>query len=50
LFASGILSSNLRQYAVTKDGKRFLIRVPRSSDASAQPLTVVVNWLAAVQR
>jgi hypothetical protein len=53
LFASG--SSNVngsKQYAVTKDGKRFLVLVPRSSErnASPQPLTVVVNRLASVQR
>ena len=54
LFSSGTFVNvlNNRQYAVTKDGKRFLVLVPRSSDrnASPLPLTVVVNWLAAVQK
>ena len=37
------------QYAVTKDGKRFLIpALPQT--ATSAPLTVVVNWLAAVQK
>jgi Tol biopolymer transport system component len=38
-----------RQYAVTKDGKRFLVLALQPAAGSA-PLTVVVNWLAAVQR
>ena len=38
-----------RQYAVAKDGKRFLVNtVPQVSRTT--PLTVVVNWLAAVQK
>ena len=35
-------------YAVTKDGTRFLVIGPRKSDAA--PLTVVVNWTAAIQK
>ncbi len=35
-------------YAVTKDGTRFLVVGPRASDAA--PLTVVLNWLAAIQK
>jgi Tol biopolymer transport system component len=38
-----------RQYAVTKDGRRFLVNVIQEQ-STAIPLTVVVNWLAAVQR
>jgi hypothetical protein len=41
--------TNSRQYAVSKDGKRFLMNV-RSERATATPLTVVVNWLATMQR
>ena len=37
----------LRVYAVTKDGKRFLVN---ARPAAATPLTVVVNWLAANQK
>ncbi len=35
-------------YAVTKDGTRFLVIGPRKSDAA--PLTVVLNWTAAIQK
>jgi Tol biopolymer transport system component len=41
--------SNSRQYAVSKDGKRFLMNV-RSERATATPLTVVVNWLVTIQK
>jgi Tol biopolymer transport system component len=48
--ASGMAAR--RQYAVTKDGRRFLVRTPRSAagDSGVAPLTVVVNWLASVQK
>ena len=36
-------------YAVTKDGKRFLVNVVQEESRTI-PLTVVVNWLAAVQK
>ena len=36
-------------YAVTKDGKRFLVNA-RPQQSSAAPLTVVVNWTAAIQK
>lgn len=41
--------SNGVQYAVSKDGKRFLVNTVRQQP-STTPLTVVVNWLSAVQR
>jgi Tol biopolymer transport system component/predicted Ser/Thr protein kinase len=37
-------------YAVSADGKRFLISVTPGAAAEAPPLTVVVNWLAAVKK
>ena len=44
LFPSGIaLTGNRRQYAVTKDGQRFLLNVPLGR-STPTPLTVVVNW------
>jgi Tol biopolymer transport system component len=47
LFPSGItLTGNRRQYAVTKDGQRFLLNVPLGR-STPTPLTVVVNWQAA---
>jgi Tol biopolymer transport system component/tRNA A-37 threonylcarbamoyl transferase component Bud32 len=36
-------------YAVTKDGKRFLVNA-RPAEISAAPLTVVVNWPATIQK
>ena len=36
-------------YAVSRDGQRFLIN-SRREQVSPPPLTVVVNWLAAVQK
>ena len=36
-------------YAVTKDGKRFLVNA-RPQQSSVAPLTVVVNWTAAIQK
>ena len=37
------------QYAVTRDGKRFLV-IARPDQPSVAPLTVVVNWTAAIQK
>ena len=42
-------SSGSRQYAVTKDGRRFLVNVIQEQ-STATPLTVVVNWPSAVQK
>jgi WD40-like Beta Propeller Repeat len=54
LFVSGSVNvqSGGRQYSVTKDGKRFLVLIPRPSERGASPpsLTVVVNWLASEAR
>jgi len=53
LFNTGsLLTANAGQYAATKDGNRFLVIVPRSSDRNATqtPLTVIVNWLATLQK
>ena len=52
LFHASISASARRQYAVTKDGKRFLMIVPRSADANStpQPLTVVVNWIKGLKQ
>ena len=40
---------NTYVYAVAADGKRFLVNT-RVGDAAETPLTVVVNWLAAVKK
>jgi eukaryotic-like serine/threonine-protein kinase len=50
LFASTASNASAsRQYAVSRDGKRFLVNA-RTERYDAAPLTVVVNWLAAVQK
>jgi hypothetical protein len=50
LFFSGALRINTQQvYAVMKDGKRFLVNA-RHLQSSVAPLTVVVNWTAAIQK
>jgi Tol biopolymer transport system component len=53
LFASPNTITNAttgrRQYAATRDGKRFLVITPERSP-SGSPLNIVVNWLAAVQK
>ena len=38
-----------RHYAVTRDGQRFLVNVVQQQ-AAAIPLTVLVDWPAAVQK
>jgi len=38
-----------QQYAVTKDGNRFLMN-SRIQDTVVQPLTVVINWTATIQK
>jgi Tol biopolymer transport system component len=50
LFAnSGLTAAARRQYAVTRDGNRFLLNTPARA-ADDAPLTVVVNWLAGIQK
>ncbi len=48
LFETRIASLSER-YAVSADGKHFLLPLPVESDAN-RPLTVVQNWLAAAKR
>jgi Tol biopolymer transport system component len=54
LFQSPIARPNLTidQYAVTRDGRRFLFIVPRrGANASAQsPVTVRVNWTSGLKK
>jgi Tol biopolymer transport system component len=51
LFRTGATAANFfrQQYAVTKDGQRFLVNAPSQQSSGAQ-LTVVVNWPAATQK
>ena len=43
------LTITASQFAVTKDGQRFLV-IARPDETSTAPLTVVVNWTAAIQK
>jgi Tol biopolymer transport system component len=44
------LSTASSGYVVAPDGKRFLVVTAAGAAAQAPPLTVVVNWLAAVKK
>jgi Tol biopolymer transport system component len=43
------VATTTRQFAVSRDGKRFLVNA-RTAASIAEPLTVVVNWIGAVQK
>ena len=45
----GLVSIPGRAYDVSKDGKRFLLDLP-PEQAAPTPITVVVNWLATIQK
>jgi hypothetical protein len=45
----GYFGTSMFPYAVADDGKRFLISAVESETAT-EPLSVVVNWLAAVKK
>jgi hypothetical protein len=47
LFPAGVIGAN-QAYAVTRDGQRFLVNRPQN--ATATPLTVVVNWTSTLQK
>jgi hypothetical protein len=49
LFATRAVVQSRQQYAVSRDGKRFIVIAPEQNPSDS-PLTVVVNWLAAVQK
>jgi hypothetical protein len=54
LFATGLDSEGLgisgrNQYVVTGDGTRFLLNEPRPH-APPAPITVVINWMATLER
>jgi Tol biopolymer transport system component len=48
LFPVGVVSAN-NMYAVSRDGQRFLVNRPQN-DATAVPLTVMVNWAATLHK
>ena len=49
LFTTDALNNQNMVYAVTKDGKRFLVNA-RPEQAGAAPVTVVVNWMSTIQK
>jgi Tol biopolymer transport system component len=50
LFNTGLNADPFRdQYAVSPDGKRFLIQLP-AQEGNAMPVTVVMNWAAALRK
>ena len=51
LFQANAWSLTYNQvYAVTKDGQRFLVNVTPQKSSDPAPLTVVLNWAAAIHR
>jgi Tol biopolymer transport system component len=51
LFSTSIWRLTVNQvYAVTKDGQRFLVNTLPQKSSDVAPLTVVVNWTAAIRK
>jgi Tol biopolymer transport system component len=48
LFQPGVISLN-QMYSVTRDGQRFLVNT-RPQNATATPLTVIVNWASTLKK
>ena len=49
LFQAGASTFGYNQaYGVTKDGQRFLVNVRPQQSSGTAPLTVVLNWTAAI--
>ena len=48
LFLARALLGPNQAYAVTKDGRRFLVNARPQQSSGAAPLTVVLNWTAAI--
>jgi len=45
-----VLPPNVGDWDVTADGKRFLVAVPPAQQTAETPITVVLNWEAALKR
>ena len=43
------LTSQFAKFAVTGDGRRFLVPAP-ASEVSSSPMTVVINWTKSIQQ
>jgi Tol biopolymer transport system component len=50
LDAAGLPISGRNQYLVTADGQRFLINQPRRDAGASSPVTLLVNWTAALKK
>jgi eukaryotic-like serine/threonine-protein kinase len=50
LFPANALLLPNQAYAVTKDGRRFLVNARSHQSSDTAPLTVVLNWTAALQK
>ncbi len=50
LFETGIRKIRNERYAVSGDGKRFLVPLPVMETVAIRPTTVVENWLAVAKR
>jgi eukaryotic-like serine/threonine-protein kinase len=49
LFQTRLTPGGIREYDVTRDGKRFLLNVP-VADRGEEPITVIVNWPKLLER
>ena len=49
VFGGSPRDNNKEQYAVSKDGQRFLVNVT-SEETTGSPVTVVLNWLSGLRR
>jgi len=46
-----LANAGITGYAPSPDGQRFLVNVPAGGEAAAAaPITVVLNWQAALQK
>jgi serine/threonine protein kinase/dipeptidyl aminopeptidase/acylaminoacyl peptidase len=49
LFQTRLTPGGIREYDVTRDGRRFLLNVP-AADRGEEPITVIVNWPKLLER
>ena len=49
VFGGSPRDNNKEQYAVSRDGQRFLVNVT-SDETTGSPVTIVLNWLSGLQR
>ena len=49
VFGGSPRDNNKEQYAVSRDGQRFLVNVT-SDETTGSPVTIVLNWLSVLRR